>query len=56
MQNTKSNAEIPREPYDLDLQKLGNLIQQANQKASRISLKGLLKGLKRLHANEPQGQ
>lgn len=36
---------------DLDLEKLGNLIQQANQKASRTNLKGLLKSLKRSHAN-----
>lgn len=32
---------------DLDLEKLGNLIQQANEKSSKVNLKGLLKGLKR---------
>jgi DNA-binding protein YbaB len=32
---------------DLDLEKLGNLIQQANQKASKVNLKGLLRSLKR---------
>ena len=32
---------------DLDLEKLGNLIQQANKKNSKINLKGLFKGLKR---------
>ena len=31
---------------DLDLEKLGNLIQQANKKSSKVDLKGLLKGLK----------
>ena len=35
---------------DLDLEKLGNLIQQANEKSSKISLKGLVKKLKRSHA------
>jgi transposase len=39
---------------DLDPEKIGKLIQQANEKASKISLKGLLKGLKRSHANNPQ--
>ena len=32
---------------DLDLEKLGNLIQQANEKSSKINLKGLLKSLRR---------
>ena len=32
---------------DLDLQKLGNLIQQANEKSSKFNLKGLLKSLRR---------
>jgi hypothetical protein len=36
---------------DLDLEKLGNLIQQANQKASKVNLKSLFKSLKRSHAN-----
>jgi biotin operon repressor len=31
---------------DLDLEKLGSLIQQANRKSSRVDLKGLFKGLK----------
>ena len=35
----------------LDLEKLGNLIQQANEKSSKVSLKGLLKSLRRPHAN-----
>jgi biotin operon repressor len=35
---------------DLDLQKLGNLIQQANEKSSKINFKGLFKKLKRSHA------
>ena len=35
---------------DLDLQKLGNLIQQANGKSSKFSLKGLFKNLKRSRA------
>jgi len=36
---------------DLDLEKLGNLIQQANEKSSKVSLRGLFKSLKRSHAN-----
>lgn len=32
---------------DLDLERLGNLIQQANEKSSKINLKGLLKKLKK---------
>lgn len=32
---------------DLDLEKLGNLIQQATEKSSLFNLKGLLKGFKR---------
>ena len=32
---------------DLDLEKLGNLIQQANEKSSKINLKRLLKRLRR---------
>jgi hypothetical protein len=36
---------------DLDLQKLGNLIQQANNKSSKISLRGLFKSVKRSRPN-----
>jgi biotin operon repressor len=36
---------------NLDLEKIGNLIQQANEKSSKVNLKGLLKSLKRSHAN-----
>ena len=32
---------------NLDLEKLGNLIQQANEKSSKVNLKGLLKRLRR---------
>jgi DNA-binding Lrp family transcriptional regulator len=32
---------------DLDLEKLGNLIQQANEKSSKVNLRGLFKGLKK---------
>jgi hypothetical protein len=31
---------------DIDLSKLGNLIQQANEKSSKFSLNGIIKGLK----------
>jgi hypothetical protein len=31
---------------DLDLEKFGNLIEQANSKSSKFSLKGIIKGLK----------
>jgi DNA-binding Lrp family transcriptional regulator len=34
---------------DLDLQKLGNLIQQANRKSSKVNLRGMFKSLKRSH-------
>jgi hypothetical protein len=36
---------------DLDLEKLGNLIQQANEKSSKVNLRSLFKSLKRSHAN-----
>jgi hypothetical protein len=39
---------------DLDLEKLGNLIQQANEKSSLFNFKRLLKTLKRSHADNPQ--
>jgi len=39
---------------DLDLEKLGNLIRQANQKTSKIDFKGLLKKLKRSRVNDSQ--
>jgi hypothetical protein len=39
---------------NLDLEKLGNLIQQANEKVSKVNLKGLLKSLKRSHTNNSQ--
>jgi len=41
---------------DLDLEKLGNLIQQANEKTSKVNLRGLFKSLKRSHANNSQRQ
>jgi biotin operon repressor len=41
---------------DLDLEKLGNLIQQANEKSSKVSLKGLFKSLKRQHTNTSQNE
>jgi len=41
---------------DLDLEKIGNLIQQANEKSSKISLKGLFKGLKRSRPDNSQRQ
>ena len=39
---------------DLDLEKLGNLIQQANEKSFKVSLRGLLKILKRSHTSNMQ--
>ncbi len=41
---------------DLDLEKLGNLIQQATQKSSKINLKGLFKGLKKSRPDNSQQQ
>jgi predicted transcriptional regulator len=38
---------------DVDLEKLGNLIQQANEKSSKVNLRGLFKSLKRSHAHNP---
>jgi len=38
----------------LDLEKLGNLIQQANKKSSKVNFKGLLKSLRRPRANNSQ--
>jgi IS30 family transposase len=38
----------------LDLEKLGNLIQQANEKSSKVNLRGLFKSLKRSRANNSQ--
>jgi hypothetical protein len=37
---------------DLDLQKLGNLIQEANEKTSKFNLKRLIKNLKRSHPTQ----
>ena len=39
---------------NLDLEKLGNLIQQANEKSSRVNLRGGFKSLKRSHTNDSQ--
>jgi len=39
---------------DLDLEKIGKLIQQANERSSKVNLKGLFKSLKRSHANNSQ--
>jgi len=39
---------------NLDLEKLGNLIQQANEKSSKFNLKSLLKSLKRSRPNNSQ--
>lgn len=40
---------------DLDLQKLGNLIQQANEKSIKFNLKGLFKSLKRSRSSNSEG-
>lgn len=39
---------------NLDLEKLGNLIKQANQKSSKVNLRGLFKSLKRSRSNNSQ--
>jgi len=36
---------------DLDLERLGNMIQQASKKRSKVNLRGLFKRLKSSHAN-----
>jgi DNA-binding transcriptional ArsR family regulator len=36
---------------NLDLEKIGNLIQQANEKSSRINLRGLIKNLRKWRLN-----
>jgi IS30 family transposase len=41
---------------DLDLEKLGNLIQQANEKSSKVNFRGLFKSLKRSRTNNSQGE
>jgi len=41
---------------DLDLEKLGNLIKQANKKSSKVDLKGLFKSLKKSRPHNSQGQ
>ena len=41
---------------DLDLEKLGNLIQQANKKSSKVNLRGLFKSLKKSRPDNSQGQ
>jgi len=41
---------------DLDLEKLGNLIQQANKKRFKVNLKGLFKSLKKSRPDNSQGQ
>jgi predicted transcriptional regulator len=40
---------------DIDLEKLGKLIQQANEKSSKFNLRGLFRNLKRLRADDSQG-
>jgi DNA-binding Lrp family transcriptional regulator len=37
---------------NLDLEKIGNLIQQANEKSFKVNFRGLLKSLKRSHTND----
>jgi len=39
---------------DLDLERLGNLVQQANEKSSLFNFKGLFKSLKRSRGKEPR--
>ena len=41
---------------DIDLQKIGNLIQQANEKSPIAYLKGLFKGSKKSRPDIPQQQ
>jgi hypothetical protein len=41
---------------DLDLQKIANLIQQANEKSLKVNLRDLFKRLKRSRPNNSQGQ
>ena len=41
---------------DLDLEKLGNLIQQANEKSFKVNLRGLFKSLKKSRPDNSQGQ
>jgi hypothetical protein len=41
---------------DLDLEKLGNLIQQANEKSSKVNLRGLFKSLRKSRPDNSQGQ
>ena len=41
---------------DLDLEKLGNLIQQANKKSFKVNLRGLFKSLKKSRPDNSQGQ
>ncbi len=47
LQETRTIKIKGKNVNDLDLEKLGNLIQQANEKVSKVNLKGLLKRLKR---------
>jgi len=39
---------------DLDLETLGNLIQQANEKSSKVNLRGLFKSLKKSRPDTSQ--
>ena len=39
---------------DLDLEKVGSLVKQANEKSSKANLKNLFKSLKRSSPNSPQ--
>ena len=41
---------------DLDLEKLGKLIQQANKKSFKVDLRGLFKSLKKSRPDNAQGQ
>lgn len=54
LRETRSITIRGKNVDDLDLEKLGNLIQQANEKSSKVNLKGLLKRLKRSRTNNSQ--
>lgn len=54
LKETRTIRIIGKNVDDLDLEKLGNLIQQANEKSTKFNLKGLFKSLKRSRSSNSE--
>jgi DNA-binding MarR family transcriptional regulator len=56
LRETRTITITGKNVNDLDLEKIGNMIQQANEKSSKVSLRGLFKSLKRSRTNNSKRQ